>query len=58
MKDRLMSLFGEMSPEELSKELEWRKTQLCKGMTIEDMDLLITEIEVLEFLLQEIESCE
>lgn len=58
MKERLMSLFGKMSPEELSKELEWRKTQLCKGMTIEDMDLLITEIEVLEFLLQESEPCE
>lgn len=57
MIEALFSKFNDLSVEELEEELTQRNGQLCKGMTIEDLDILVSEIEVLEFLLKKKSEC-
>lgn len=52
----LFAKFEGLTKEELKKELEWRNEKLSKAMVIEDMDMLIGEIEVLEFMLNSEEN--
>lgn len=57
MVETLLDKFSNLNAEELEKEVFWRKECLCQGMTVEDLDILITEIEVLEFLLKKKSEC-
>ena len=55
-KTSLFAKFEGLTKEELKKELEWRNEKLSKAMVIEDMDMLIGEIEALEFMLNSEEN--
>lgn len=55
-KTLLFAKFKGLTKEELKKELEWRNEKLSKAMVIEDMDMLIGEIEALEFMLNSEEN--
>ena len=55
-KTLLVAKFEGLTKEELKKELEWRNEKLSKAMVIEDMDMLIGEIEALEFMLNSEEN--
>lgn len=52
----LIARFKELTKEELREELKLRNEKLSKALVIEDMDNLIEEIEVLEFMLNSEEN--
>lgn len=52
----LIARFKELTKEELREELKLRNDKLSKALVVEDMDNLIEEIEVLEFMLNSEEN--
>lgn len=52
----LIARFKELTKEELREELKLRNEKLSKALIVEDMDNLIEEIEVLEFMLNSEEN--
>lgn len=52
----LIARFKELTKEELREELKLRNEKLSKALVVEDMDNLIEEIEVLEFMLNSEEN--
>lgn len=52
----LIARFKELTKEELREELKLRNEKLSKALVVEDMDNLIEEIEVLEFMLDSEEN--
>lgn len=54
-KEKFVVMFQNLDINELEKELESRRVQLCNLTNIENMEELLEEIEALEFLIQDSE---
>lgn len=54
-KEKFVVMFQNLDINELEKELETRKVQLCNVSNIENMEELVEEIEALEFLIRNAE---